>query len=251
MNKWHEDSTGHQTRTVSLHQPPGVVEIVGGGTTCLVGLLDDGIVLKYPRVSGEWPRELDVEATIYEALGQHPSVIDFLGRSDYGLRLRQGTSLLKYLDTGIATSFDLRLKWVRQCAEGMKFLHSRGVIHCDFQPDNLLLDAEDNIRICDFQGIFENLDGAALEPIRYSLPRSEDSPPSTMTDIFALGSTLYKIMTGRDPWSEIKDEEVIHKFRIREFPSTDFVVGRQILKCWQQGYSCADEVFSDLAQICL
>lgn len=58
--------------------PPRVIGIIGGGTTSLVGLLDDGNILKYPIMQGEYANELDIEAAIYERLSNHPRIIGFL-----------------------------------------------------------------------------------------------------------------------------------------------------------------------------
>ncbi|KAK1093123.1 hypothetical protein LTR48_002954 [Friedmanniomyces endolithicus] len=128
---------------------PGVVEVLGVGTSSLVGLLDDGNILKYPVVEGECANEFNAEAAIYEALSNHPRIIGYLGRSKYGLKLERGNRLTESLETTADPA--LRLRWARQAAEGLSYLHSRGVIHCDLHPDNLLLDEEKKLKMCDFQ----------------------------------------------------------------------------------------------------
>ena len=42
------------------------------------------------------------------------------------------------------------LKWFRQAAAGLAFLHSRGVVHRDLKPENVLLTATDDIKLADF-----------------------------------------------------------------------------------------------------
>ena len=228
--------------------PPGVIGVIGGGTTSLVGLLDDGNILKYPIVKGECANELDVEAAIYERLGNHPRIIGFLGRSEHGLKLERGMRLTDCLDS--IDEVDLKIRWPRQLAEGVSFLHSHGVIHCDLHPDNLLLDNQKNIKICDFQGKMDGFDGAALERVRYCLPRI-DLHPSVQSDIFALGSTIFRIFTGNDPYHDISDTDVPLKYEELDFPATNFVAGAQVLRCWQQKYSCADQVVNELASLVL
>jgi len=229
--------------------PPGVVEVIGGGSTSLVGVLDDGNIFKYPFVEGESANVFNVEASIYEALGRHPRVIGFLGRFRDGLKLERGYKLTEYLDT---TDYPaLRLRWACQTAEGLGYLHSRGVMHCDLHPDNLLLDDEKTIKMCDFQGQMGALDGKALERTRYCLPRSDDDDctPSVQSDIFALGSTIFRIMTGSDRYQGVPDDDVEPKYEQLEFPATNFTAGAQVLKCWRQEYSCVDEVISELMGI--
>ncbi|KAK1070030.1 hypothetical protein LTR74_004427 [Friedmanniomyces endolithicus] len=168
---------------------PGVVEVLGVGTSSLVGLLDDGNILKYPVVEGECANEFNAEAAIYEALGNHPRIIGYLGRSKYGLKLERG-------------------------------------------------------KMGDF-------DGKALERERYCLPRSDDDcTPSIQSDIFALGSTIFRIMTGSEPYQDLPDEDIEPKYRQLDFPAIDFTAGAQVLKCWQQGYCGVDEVVGELIGIC-
>lgn len=247
MYEWDQvGETGNFSRVGTAYMPPGVVRVIGGGTTSLVGLLEDGTILKYPIVEGECGNEFNVEAAIYKELGNHPRIIGFLGRSLHGLRLERGNRLTEYINT--IDDRMLKLQWARQTAEGLSFLHSRGVIHCDLHPDNLLLDERKNIKICDFQGKMNDLDGAALERVRYCLPRS-DYRPSVQSDIFALGSTIFAIMTGSDPYQEVPDEDVPLKYEQSDFPATNFTAGLQVLRCWRQEYSYADEVVSELGSI--
>ncbi|XP_062505586.1 serine/threonine-protein kinase pdik1l-A-like [Corticium candelabrum] len=42
-----------------------------------------------------------------------------------------------------------RLRWCRELAEGMKFLHSNGVTHRDLKPDNILIDSDECLKIAD------------------------------------------------------------------------------------------------------
>ncbi|KAK1048042.1 hypothetical protein LTR74_017618 [Friedmanniomyces endolithicus] len=236
MYQWQEvGTTGNFSRTGTAYMPPGVVKVIGGCTTSLVGLLDDGNILRYPIVEGECAKEFEVEAEIYKALGHHPRITGFLGWVKHGLKLQRGSRLTEYLDT--IDEPVLKLQWARQTGEGLSFLHSRRVVHCDLQPDNLLLDDGINIKICDFQGKMGALDGATLERVRYCLPRS-DYHPSVQSDIFALGSTIFKMMTGRDPYQEFPDTDVTLKYDQLDLPATDFIAGAQVLKCWQQEYPC-------------
>lgn len=246
MYEWQQlGDTGNYARSGTARMPPGVVSVIGGGTTSLVGVLEDGNILKYPILEDECSKEFEVEVAVYEALGYHPRIIRFLGRTEHGLKLERAIRLTKVLNS--TTDVALKLQWARQIAEGLSFLHSRGVIHCDIHPNNLLLDDKMNIKICDFQGTMGKLDGAATEPIRYCLPLSDT--PSIKSDIFAFGSTIYKMMTGSDPHHESPDNEVSLRYQQLDFPATNFVAGKQVLKCWRQEYSCADEIVSDLTRI--
>ncbi|KAH8732461.1 kinase-like domain-containing protein [Phaeosphaeriaceae sp. PMI808] len=195
---------------------------------------------------------LAVEKAIYDALGDHKRIVWCLGITEDGLNLEFAShgSVTHHLRKNPALSTELRLRWCRQAAEAVTFLHSKGVIHCDLNTNNLLLDAELNALLSDFQGTFKDLDGYAMESSRYFLPRKATSPPNEATDIFALGTLMYTIMVGIEPYPELSDAEVEERYRRQEFPDTnDIVCGRMILRCWNREYVRADEVIYDLVSL--
>lgn len=85
-----------------------------------------------------------------------------------------------------AISLSLWWRWAKQAAEGMRLLHSHGVIHGDISPRNFLLDGELNFMIADFTG--SSLFGLALggtvrARIRFRgvyLPPRNQIPPSKL-----------------------------------------------------------------------
>lgn len=239
------DEHGNIHRFVVVQKIPGQVEWLGGGSSSMVGLLDDGTVLKYPWIKGEEERQFRAEAAMYEALGEHPRIIKCYGLTEYGLKLERGWPLLNSLDTADPRT---KLHWAIQTAEAAAYIHSKAVLHCDLHPNNLLLDADNNIKLCDFQGIMEGCEGEAYEATRYCLPRPEPVP-SILSELFALGSVIYRFMNGCHPYANLPGDEVERKYARSEFPATDFLAGPQVLKCWRQEYSCADELVSELMQL--
>lgn len=79
----------------------------------------------------------------------------------------------------------------------MDYFHSKRILHCDLRSDNLLLDADLNLKVSDFQGQhFSNdgeiiLDALSLESTKEYLPREPADHASMKTDLFALGSIIY------------------------------------------------------------
>jgi serine/threonine protein kinase len=98
-----------------------------------------------------------------------------------------------------------RLKWAQQAAEGMAYIHKMGVLYCDTNANNLLLDKTLNIKFADFQGRYMSpdstviLDGLSSENVKPSMPRSDPNYKDQKTDIFALGSAIYYMMTSHEP----------------------------------------------------
>ena len=53
-------------------------------------------------------------------------------------------------------------------------------------------------------------------------------------DLFAVGSTIYNVMTGRPPYHDLEDDEVDARFGRREYPEVDGLLFEQlILGCWK------------------
>ena len=241
-------------RYIREYIPLGVVKRIGGGNSFHVGILEDGTVLKYPLVEGEEMRSIVIEKRIYDALGPHERIVRCLGMTKHGLNLELAAegSISHYLEKTPALSVPtkLRLKWSRQAAEAVAFIHSKGVIHCDIHTNNFLLDEDLNTKLSDFQGTFQDFDGFAMESARYYLPRDATSPPTITTDLFALGTALYTIMTGIEPFPGLSEVEVEKRYTQQDFPDVDIIAcGEMIRKCWNQDYRCADELVDELIDL--
>lgn len=225
--------------------------VISGGSSGLVVLLPDGNVRKcaFPESSVRKMclRDIEREYKIYCRLPQHGRLLRMFSYSaEDGLVLEYMPrgNLREYLQNetaDIATS--QRLQWACDAAEALQVLHSNDIIHCDVKPENLLLDSDSRLRLIDFSGSsMDGVQGSAMESERFYLPRPIEEPSTVRTDIFALGSTIYEIMTGQKPYADLSNEEVEKNYTEQIFPSLESIQGGHIIEaCWRGDVKSAEE----------
>ena len=112
-------------------------------------------------------------------------------------------------DKGILSE-SAALKYIDQVAQALKYIHDKGILHLDIKPANIMIDRDDNAVLIDF-GISKHYDGggeatstttvgysAGYSPIEQMTPGGlKQFTPST--DIYALGATIYKVISGTKP----------------------------------------------------
>lgn len=102
-------------------------------------------------------------------------------------------------------------RWFGQLAAGLRHSHDKGLLHCDLKPSNVMLDESGTARLVDFGQSRQHGDGVvAWGTLGYMAPEQaalgteqEHSTPETAWDIYGLGATMYRLLTGFCPyWSE-------------------------------------------------
>ena len=77
------------------------------------------------------------------------------------------------------------------------------MVHRDIKPSNLLLDADERAVLSDFDIAEDTVSGLLAVPDiywRHEAPEAGASGSSQATDIWAVGCTLYRFLTGRHPF---------------------------------------------------
>ena len=120
----------------------------------------------------------------------------------------KGRSLQEYSKPGNLLPPSLVIELIAQCADGLHYAHEKGIIHRDVKPANILYDhAASTAKLGDF-GIAhianstQTLAGSFLGTPFYMSPEQLNSlKVDARSDIFSLGATLYRLLTGVPPFS--------------------------------------------------
>jgi serine/threonine protein kinase len=127
-------------------------------------------------------------------------------------------------------------------AEGLEYLHSKSIVHYDFKPKNILLDSNLEVRVAVF-GCFSIFGSTPTGGAGFRYTPPQEGIEGIQCDIFALGSTIYTIMTGHDPFDDVSSSKVPDLFRNKTFPDvSDIQLGEVIQACWTGAFKSAHEV---------
>lgn len=186
-----------------------------------------------------------------------PSIIDVIDTADSFIIIMdyiQGNSLNKTLEEFGAQPQETVILWAKQLCDVLGYLHSRSpaIIYRDMKPANIMLKPDGNITLIDFGTAREykekNLaDTTCLGTVGYAAPEQFGGMGQTdaRTDIYCLGTTLYHLVTGRNP-----SEPPYELKPIREInPTLSGGLERIIQKCTQRNpadryQSCAELMYA-------
>lgn len=128
----------------------------------------------------------------------------------YVMREYPGQSLAALLAEHGPLPMPQWLELARQLLQAVGVLHRRNLLHRDIKPDNLHLGSDGQLRLLDFGLAY--CPGLSEDPLHelpgtpsYIAPEAFDGqPPSPRQDLYAVGVTLYYLLTGHYPYGEVE-----------------------------------------------
>lgn len=170
-------------------------------------------------------RQFAKEGSLAKTLA-HPNIIPILDVVDgtaspyLVMPFMSGGSLADRVAVGNRASVSELLAIAIPLADALRYSHSRGVIHRDIKPGNVLLDAGGHPFLADFGLVRTVFNDSVLSerthhcdgtPAYMSPGVAAGVPEDTRCDIYAFGATLYALLAGSDPYTGASADEILRK----------------------------------------
>lgn len=176
------------------------------------------------------------------------------------MELIEGESLASVLQRVGKLDAPTAAKIMVQVCEAVGALHTRGVVHRDIKPGNIMLARDGRVLVTDFglasERPYGTIGGDAAQSgftagtPAYMAPEMFDGIVTARTDVYALGVTLFELLTGRVPFegpvSVLRDmhaARAVPLFEVREsLPAMAEIVERAMQKDPVFRYKSADRI---------
>jgi eukaryotic-like serine/threonine-protein kinase len=180
-----------------------------------------------PQVIKRFQQEAKTAAKL-----DHPNIIPIYrvesedGLNYFVMKYISGTSLEDVLDSKqpLTDDYIQRILWEAACALG--HAHSRGVVHRDVKPANIMFDHDGRVMLTDF-GISKALQSASgltgtgmiIGTPHYMAPeQAKGQPVDGRADQYALGVVGYRLLAGALPFSGDSVHTILYKHIFEEAP---------------------------------
>lgn len=205
------------------------------------------------------------------AMLSHPNIVSVydVSHSDdveyIVMELIDGITLKQYLQKKSVLDPAEVLDFTIQTAKALEHAHSKGIIHRDIKPQNIMLLKDGMIKVADFgiaslENTVEENNGETVGSVHYIAPeQARGEAPDARSDIYSLGIVMYEMLTGRLPYVGNSDVEVAVKHMNTDpvtprdiVPSIPEELERICLKAMNSNiderYQTASEMLADLEQ---
>ena len=159
----------------------------------------------------EFRRRFQAESQAVAMLS-HPNIVSVYdvstaGGADYiVMELIDGITLKQYMEKKGVLNWKETLHFAIQIGKALEHAHSRGIVHRDIKPHNVMVLKNGSVKVTDF-GIARvmsksnTLTKEALGSVHYISPeQAKGGRVDSRSDIYSLGVVMYEMMTGRPPY---------------------------------------------------
>ncbi|MFC2142135.1 protein kinase, partial [Acidobacteriota bacterium] len=172
----------------------------------------------------------------------------------------KGQSLKELIQTSDSLTIPKALELTKQICYALQAAHRTGIIHRDLKPSNIMVDRKGQAFVMDF-GIAQSIYGSKIDksktflgtPKYISPEQAKGEELDTRSDIYALGLTMFEMLTGRAVFESETKEEYVEKHKNVEPPSPSKFnpdvpteLERLILKCLIKN---RDERIQDVSEV--
>lgn len=205
------------------------------------------------------------------AMLSHPNIVSVYDVSHNDdveyivMELIDGITLKQYLQKKSVLDPAEVLDFTIQTAKALEHAHSKGIIHRDIKPQNIMLLKDGMIKVADFgiaslENTIEENNSETVGSVHYIAPeQARGEAPDARSDIYSLGIVMYEMLTGRLPYVGNSDVEVAVKHMNTDpvtprdiVPSIPEELERICLKAMNSNiderYQTASEMLADLEQ---
>ena len=142
----------------------------------------------------------------------HPNIVSVYDVSRGGdteyivMELIDGITLKQYMEKRGQLNWRESLHFITQIMRGLSHAHSRGIIHRDIKPQNIMVLRDGSVKVADFgiaclENSAQTLTQEALGSVHYISPeQARGDRTDARSDIYSAGVVLYEMLTGRLPF---------------------------------------------------
>ena len=223
-------------------------------------------LIKDPNSLERFKREAKIESNF-----NHPNIVEIWGygeienRPYYVMELIKGQTIRQKLKFGYSFSLKETLDIGSKVASALSYVHQRGIVHADIKPDNIYILQRGEIKIFDFGIAFDENEkdfkkDVVGSPFYLAPEITLNKEYSARSDIYALGVTLYEMITNSVPFKGIDPYSTALAHTKEEFPKITDIdktipheVEDVILKCCEKNpdnrFQSADEIVKAVESI--
>jgi serine/threonine-protein kinase len=199
----------------------------------------------------------------------HPNIVSVYDVSRGGdteyivMELIDGITLKQYMEKRGQLNWRESLHFITQIMRGLSHAHSRGIVHRDIKPQNIMVLRDGSVKVADFgiaclENSAQTLTQEALGSVHYISPeQARGDRTDARSDIYSAGVVMYEMLTGRLPFEGDSAVSVAiqHLSAVplapREVnpeipPQLELICMKAMTPDLDRRYPCADAMIADL-----